>query len=197
MIMRNVWIVAAVLSGLFWFASCRQAGTSATVEGVVFDATMNNMALITGAGDTVNISTMDTDPDAVPGVLIGDSVRVVCRTEKTADAEILRAEELTVTARSPYYYIQGAWVEPNPVDASQVQGFRFNEDGTAVSVGMQTLRAKAWELLDGRKLALTVESIGNGTSFEGVDTLRIVRIDADSLVLAAGEQVVWRLVKEK
>ena len=44
---------------------------------------MNNSTLITGKGDTVNISTMDANRDKVCGVLLEDSVEVVCIKEST------------------------------------------------------------------------------------------------------------------
>ena len=73
-----------------------------TVTGVVVDASMNNIMVRTDAGDTVDISTMDTDPAKVPGVLIDDSVRVVCAGKDVDGVKVLTAQELTVTVHSPY-----------------------------------------------------------------------------------------------
>ena len=71
-------------------SSCKQ------VNGIVYDATMNNITLITGKGDTINISTMDANPDKVPGVLLEDSVEVTCIKEKIEGGEILKATELVI-----------------------------------------------------------------------------------------------------
>ena len=62
---------------------------------------------------------MDTNPQKVPGVLLNDSVKVTCSTENIDGVQVLKAAELTVTAHSPYYYIQGTWLEPNPINAKR------------------------------------------------------------------------------
>lgn len=75
-------------------------------------------------------------------------------------------------------------------------GVTLEADGSAVSVGMATLQFKNWSLADG-KVMLTAESIGNGVNAETTDTLQVVKLDADSLVLAQNGQVVWRFRAEK
>ena len=45
------------------------------ITGVVKDASMNNFMLITLQGDTLFISTMDQEPNAVAGFELGDTVR--------------------------------------------------------------------------------------------------------------------------
>lgn len=77
-------------------AACKQESKYQVINGIVYDATMNNITLITGKGDTVNISTMDTKPDKVCGVLLDDSVEVVCIKEKIEGKEILKASELII-----------------------------------------------------------------------------------------------------
>lgn len=176
--------------------SCKQAPASQIITGSVYDATMNNITVISDRGDTVNISTMDTSPQKVPGVLLNDSVKVTCTNEKVNGVEILKAEELTITVHSPYYYIQGTWVEPNPIDPKEMQGFTLNQDGTASSVNMATLLIKKWNL-DNKTLTLQYESIGNKQTIVGTDTLSVVKINADSLVLARNSEVVWRMARQK
>ena len=79
--------VLAVLAGSI--SSCKQENRPQIVNGIVYDATMNNITLITGKGDTINISTMDANPDKVPGVLLEDSVEVTCIKEKIEGGENL------------------------------------------------------------------------------------------------------------
>lgn len=86
--------VLAVLAGSI--SSCKQENRPQIVNGIVYDATMNNITLITGKGDTINISTMDANPDKVPGVLLEDSVEVTCIKEKIEGGEILKATELVI-----------------------------------------------------------------------------------------------------
>lgn len=182
---------------LFGIVACKQAPVAKTVNGVVMDASMNNVTIITDSGDTLNISTMDADPAKVHGVLIDDSVKVTYQVEKLDGMKILQATELVVTVHSPYYYIQGTWTEPNPIKSDEAQGFILNQDGTARSVGMATLLYENWNL-DDNELTMNYKSIGNGQTLEGTDTLTIVKINADSLVLAdkAGK-VIWRLARQE
>lgn len=178
------------------FTSCKQAPATQVIEGIVYDASMNNITLISNQEDTVNISTMDADPQKVPGVLLNDSVKVVCAEENVDGVRVLKAIDLTVTAHSPYYYIQGTWVEPNPINDKEVQGFTLNQDGSASSVNMATLLMKSWNLND-KELTLQYESIGNKQTITGTDTLNIVKIDADSLVLEQNGMIAWRLARQK
>ena len=100
--------------------------------------------------------------------------------------QILKADELTITVHSPYYYIQGTWLEPNPINPKEMQGFTLNQNGTASSVNMANCT-----------LTLQYESIGNKQTITGTDTLNVVKIDADSLVLARKTNVMWRLARQK
>ena len=72
--------------------ACKQESKFQIINGIVYDATMNNITLITGKGDTVNISTMDANRDKVCGVLLEDSVEVVCIKEKMEGKEILKGD---------------------------------------------------------------------------------------------------------
>ena len=139
---------------------------------------------------------MDANPQKVPGVLLNDSVRVTCTYEDIAGVKILKADELTITVHSPYYYIQGTWLEPNPINSQEMQGFTLNQNGTASSVNMATLLIKNWNL-DNWTLTLQYESIGNKQTITGTDTLNVVKINADSLILTKKAEVVWRLARQK
>ncbi len=189
---KNLITILSLIAVLF---SCNRASVRQSVTGYVADATMNNIMLIANTGDTLNISTMDADPAKVPGVLINDSVKITYTKEKVGKTEIFKAEELVITAHSPYFYIQGTWVEPNPINSSELQGMTLKEDGTASSVGMATLIFTKW-VLDGEKLLLTSRSIGNKQTLEGVDTLQIVTLDADSLILSHSGEILWRLARK-
>lgn len=182
-----------LLSGI---TSCKNVVVPQVISGIVYDATMNNIAVITNEGDTVNISTMNSNPQKVPGVLLQDSVKVICVNENINGNQVLKAEELTVTVHSPYYYIQGSWVEPNPINSQEVQGFTLNQNGTATSINMATLVMKSWNL-ENKELILQYQSIGNKQTFDGADTLSVVMLNADSLVLSQNGNVAWRLGRKK
>jgi hypothetical protein len=187
-------VCAALLLGSI--VACKKTGSTRVINGIVYDACMNNITIITNQGDTVNVSTMNTDPQKVPGVLLLDSVEVTCKNERENDIDILKAENLVITAHSPYYYIQGSWSEPNPINSKEVQGFTLNQNGTARSINMATLVMKSWSL-ENRTLLLQYQSIGNNQTIEGTDTLNIVKLNADSLVLSKNGYIVWRLKRKQ
>ena len=82
----------------------------------------------------------------------------------------------------PALTLEGSWVEPVPGMEEQTQGFTLNEDGTAVSINMATLQYQEWSA-SGDTLVLTGKSIGNGQTIDVADTLLIVSVSADSLVV--------------
>ena len=61
---------------------------------------------------------------------------------------------------------------------------------------MATLLFKSWNLED-KTLILGYESIGNKQTIEGNDTLNVVKLNADSLVLSSNGEIVWRLGRSK
>ncbi len=69
----------------------------------------------------------------------------------------------------------GHWVEIMPVNKQIVQGINLNADGTASSIGMETLKYKSWEQKD-KQLILHGMSIGNGQTIDFTDTLDIIEL---------------------
>ena len=61
--------------------------------------------------------------------------------------------------------VTGVWIEPIPGMEDQVQGIKLEEGGIASSVNMATLVYKNWKTI------------------EFIDTMKIKKITADSLVL--------------
>ena len=88
----------------------------------------------------------------------------------------------------------GLWVQPNPINANEVQGFDLKKGGTAESINMATLKYKSW-LYVADTLTLVVESIGNKTS--SVDTLKyqVTKITDKELELKRG-QIIERYKKQ-
>lgn len=87
--------------------------------------------------------------------------------------------------------LYGSWVEKNPINETEFQGFKLNQDFSANSINMETLQYQSWSYQDG-KLGLVAHSIGNGVS--GVDTIiyKVVSVDDSRLVLESnGQQVVF------
>ena len=98
--MKNIFSLAAVAASALTLASCgSKPAAPTTVDGVVLDASMNTITLVTTAGDTLNISTMNADPAKVPGVLIDDSVKLTYAEVDTDGVKVMQTQELTETAQ--------------------------------------------------------------------------------------------------
>lgn len=82
--------------------------------------------------------------------------------------------------------LTGRWMEILPPEATYTQGMELSDDGTARSIGMQTLQYHTWKSSAG-KLILEGESIGNGQTIAFSDTMRIVDLRGDTLILERGD----------
>lgn len=78
--------------------------------------------------------------------------------------------------------LEGTWVETVPGMEGMFQGFDLEKGGKASSVNMATLRYETWAQ-EGDRLILSGESIGNGVSFQFSDTLTVLKMTTDSLIL--------------
>lgn len=78
--------------------------------------------------------------------------------------------------------LPGEWIEVMPANPGIVQGMALDSGGKASSIGMATLQYERWKAEDDR-LILWGKSIGNGQTIDFSDTLTIVRLTADSLLL--------------
>lgn len=95
--MKKLFYISVVTFFLGCISSCKQTEQVHVVNGTVYDATMNNIMVITDRGDTLNISTMDADTNKVPGVLLDDSIEVSYVKEKIeGGGEVLKAVELMI-----------------------------------------------------------------------------------------------------
>lgn len=77
---------------------------------------------------------------------------------------------------------EGNWIEVMPVSLDVVEGVTLSANGKAKSIGMATLLYDGWKL-DADKLILSGKSVGNGQTIDFSDTLTVVRVTADSLLL--------------
>ena len=111
---------------------------------------------------------------------------IVSCNKTTKEAEPTPETTVTETAKDTTNLLVGSWVQPNPINDKEVQGFLINSDGTAESINMATLLYKKWWQEDG-KLILIMESVGNGSS--SIDTLKydIVKNTTTELELKMGD----------
>lgn len=85
--------------------------------------------------------------------------------------------------------LTGCWIEQVPKEIAYMRGMCLNDDGSAESVGMATMRYCYWKT-EGDLLILDGESIGNGQTISFSDTLRIVDVGKDTLTLERGMSTV-------
>ena len=167
--------------------SCGNDKQEKTVSGSVADGTMHTLTVATPAGDTILFSTVNADMDSPNGILIGDSATVwyAGKLETVGTEHVADAVRGKVTPGHPLSRrLDGTWVEPVEGMPGQVQGFRLDGNGTASSVNMATLVYESWALGGADTLLLMGRSIGNGQTLPFTDTLGIVRLTADSLILS-------------
>jgi hypothetical protein len=104
--------------------------------------------------------------------------------KKTEDKQIQEnSNEPTKMVESSHFskeQLVGDWVQPNPINSKEVQGFSLLENGAAQSINMATLLYEKW-WMDNDELFLVAKSIGNRQ--QSVDTLayKIIKLDNSSL----------------
>ena len=87
--------------------------------------------------------------------------------------------------------IIGSWVDTSEVALN----FTLFANGTARSDNMKTLLYKNWRI-NGNKIILTIESIGNGTSSINDETFNIQKLNTNELILKAGNSS-FKYIKSK
>ncbi|OXA92645.1 hypothetical protein B0A62_14675 [Flavobacterium hydatis] len=103
---------------------------------------------------------------------------------KTENKEIQKnSNELQKKVESKHFLKEqfvGEWVQPNPINSKEDQGFSLLENGTAKSINMAILLYEKW-WMNNDELFLVAKSIGNHQ--ESVDTLsyKIIKLDKNNL----------------
>lgn len=77
----------------------------------------------------------------------------------------------------------GHWIEIMPANPQIIQGVTLNTDGTATSIGMATLQYEKWKSEENKTIIPYGKSIGNGQTIDFSDTLNIIKVTPDTLVL--------------
>lgn len=86
----------------------------------------------------------------------------------------------------PESKLAGAWVQPNPINDKEVQGFVLKPEGSAESINFETLKYRKW-WFEADSLCLVVESIGNGVSLTDTVRYKLVSVNDIELVLRNGQ----------
>ena len=105
---------------------------------------------------------------------------ILASCQQTTKKETKNDENLLPSMISETNLLIGSWVEPNPINANEVQGIKINEDGTAKSINMSTLVYKKW-WKENDKIALVFESIGNGLTIIDTTKFEIIKLNHNEL----------------
>lgn len=125
-------------------------------------------------------------------LLIGLITIVACKQTVATDKKSFKKEfaEKPVTTIDEKLLI-GSWLD----QSESKLHFSLLQNGTARSDNMTTLLYQKWRL-DGTKLTLTVESIGNGNSSTGEETYEIKTLTKEKLILKDGDNLL-RFIRKK
>lgn len=110
------------------------------------------------------------------------------RANNTSDSQ----QEVSINADTTEMFdelIYGAWVQPNPINEKEVQGFKLNKDSSAQSINMATLIYKYWWLRD-HNLFLVSESKGNKQSSTDTIVYQVIQLTNQQLILKDRHRIV-------
>lgn len=150
-----------------------------TLYGIcALGTSMNNLQLLTDTGDTLDIDiSVAIEKEMVYGGLsTGDNVAVTLMPntdEKIAYSVINLAS------------LMGDWVTPNPIDGSGYIGISLHEGGVASGIDQTTLEYRSWRISNGKLLIVSIPD--GGGEFEETDTMTIIKISPDSLLISNRE----------
>ena len=180
-------LFSAVLLSSF-ITACHQK-TEESTTGVIIDGTMNSLMIIAQNGDTLSFTTIEADCSSANGMLAGDTATVFYFSAPD-DQSVLTATKVIVSpAQRNNNPIMGAWTQPANGSSNNSQGMQLNADGSASSINMATLQYESWTL-NNNQLILTGKSIDNGQTIEFTDTMTVVSITPDSLILSSDGVIV-------
>ncbi|TCM65053.1 lipocalin-like protein [Acinetobacter calcoaceticus] len=100
----------------------------------------------------------------------------------TAENTPASAPSASTAATPEIAAFYGNWVEPNPINDKEVQGFSLNQDLTAKSINMETLQYQSWEYKEGN-LSLVAKSVGNKQSSVDTTVYKVISVDENTLVI--------------
>src|SRR6476659_8449535 len=81
------------------------------------------------------------------------------------------------------------WLQPNPINEKEVQGFKLNKDGSAESINMATLIYRNWWIND-QHLYLVRESKGNKQTITDTIVFPMLHVTDQELILKDRDRTV-------
>ena len=139
------------LASCLLLASCHATHENEILKGMVMDATMNTVTIITAGNDTLSFSTMNSDKTALKGLLVGDSIEV-CFAGKYVPG--MEAKSLATVSKAPTddyarFFNEGIRTEAVKENADAIY-IRFTEDSLEAELFMPGSCTK--EVLERRTL---------------------------------------------
>ncbi|MCH5330465.1 MAG: lipocalin family protein [Alistipes sp.] len=172
-------VVAVIASAVIAVTACGRELSS--MEGTVEEVATNTLTVRTVDGGIVTFITTDAVRDCRGGLKVGSPVGVSFAAEPVAGF----GTAVRIEAPEEYNLLVGTWVQPNPADETEVQGFELFVRGEAESVNMHTRLVEEWSVC-GRRLTLKGLSIGNGTECRFEERWCIEHLDSETLELRCG-----------
>lgn len=179
--MKKNFVVILTMMGLM--TSCNQTGTK-SVSGIVCDATMNGVTVVTADNDTVFVSTLDAKDAGYTGESFALNDTLIVDYKVMDGINVAESWQVKPVVAD---LMVGAWTKPiNGMDGED--GFLLGADGKAASINSATLVYKSWKR-EGDKVIMGIESIGNGQTIASTDTMSVLKLDKDSLILDDGGMI--------
>lgn len=118
----------------------------------------------------------------------GAPVRVLYRGRLDKEGE---NQALRVEVDPTYHSLLGRWIEVENGLREHGMGMELLPNGKALSIGMQTMLFKSWELTEEGGLWLAGHMLGNGQSVAFGDEWRIVELNSTEMILSLGELTLY------
>ena len=177
-----------LLFGLLWgVIACADQGESLFV-GRVVEVEMDCLTLRSEQDDEATFLIEGAELINFNSLVEGAPVRVLYR-GKLDEAGENRA--LRVEVDPTYYSLLGRWIEVDDGSREYGMGIELLPDGKLLSIGMQTMLFKTWELTEEGGLWLAGHMLSNGQTVAIGDEWRIVDLTPTEMILSLGELTLY------
>ena len=128
-------------------------------------------------------------------IVIGATGLIIisCQNSSQSDPHDINDSQALVTRNTDtaklIELMYGTWLQPNPINEKEVQGFKLNKDGSAESINMATLIYRNWWIND-QHLYLVRESKGNKQTITDTIVFPMLHVTDQELILKDRDRTV-------
>jgi len=128
-------------------------------------------------------------------IVIGATGLIIisCQNSSQSDPHDINDSQALVTRNTDtaklIELMHGTWLQPNPINEKEVQGFKLNKDGSAESINMATLIYRNWWIND-QHLYLVRESKGNKQTITDTIVFPVLHVTDQELILKDRDRTV-------